>query len=143
MNIPIRRIIAPAAMLALLCPAAYSQGGAEAAKIALGKYLATEVSKCVDCHTPATEGGALDQSKLMKGKVLEVQPIETIAHWHKTSPDITPSGKLWKKWGGEQAMLEYLMTGLTPAGKPADPPMPAYKLKKADAEAIVAYLKTL
>jgi len=74
---------------------------------------------------------------------MEVQPIEPIEGWHKTSPDITPSGKLWNKWGGEEAMIKYLMTGLTPSGKPAGPPMPAYKLKRADAEAIVEYLKTL
>jgi hypothetical protein len=39
--------------------------------------------------------------------------------------------------------VKYLMTGLTPKGTPAGPPMPTYKLKEADAEAIVEYLKTL
>jgi mono/diheme cytochrome c family protein len=112
-------------------------------KVAYGKYLAEEVGKCAECHTPTDDAGQLDRSKWMKGKVMEVQPIQPIANWHKTSPDITPSGKLWAKWGGESAMINYLMTGLTPSGKPAGPPMPAYKLKKADAEAIVEYLKTL
>ncbi|MBK5292388.1 MAG: c-type cytochrome [Acidobacteriia bacterium] len=134
-------MIRSAILLALFCSAAHPQD--QAAKLAYGKYLAVEVSKCVNCHTPVTDSGALDETKLMKGKVMEVQPIDTIEHWHKTSPDITPSGKLWKKWGGAQSMVQYLMTGLTPAGKPAGPPMPAYQLKKADAEAIVAYLNSL
>ena len=37
----------------------------------------------------------------------------------------------------------YLQTGWTPKGAPAGPPMPTYKLPKEDAEAIVAYLKTI
>ena len=40
-------------------------------------------------------------------------------------------------------MLNYLKTGLDPSGKPSDPPMPAYKLKHEDAEAILEYLKSL
>lgn len=108
-----------------------------------GRYLAVEVGKCAECHTPKTADGKLDGEKWMKGKVMEVQPIETIEDWHKTSPDITPSGRLWKRWGGEEAMVKYLTTGLTPRGRPAGPPMPAFKLKQEDAEAIVEYLKTL
>jgi hypothetical protein len=40
-------------------------------------------------------------------------------------------------------MLNYLKTGLGPDGKPSDPPMPAYKLKPEDAEAVLDYLKSL
>jgi len=112
-------------------------------QVSYGKYLAEEVAKCADCHTPTGADGKLDQTKYMKGKVMEVQPIGTIEHWHKTAPDITPSGRLWTRWGGAEAVKKYLMTGLTPSGRPAGPPMPAYKLKEADAAAIVAFLKTL
>jgi len=114
----------------------------KSSQIEYGRYLAEEVAKCVECHTPTTETGELDRSKLLKGKVLEYQPIQPIKDWHKTSPDLTPSGRLWLKWG-EGAMLKYLQTGLTPSGKLAGPPMPAYKLKPADAEAILEYLKSL
>ena len=34
-------------------------------------------------------------------------------------------------------------TGLGPTGNKADPPMPLYKLKHEDAQAVVDYLKTL
>lgn len=111
-------------------------------EIAYGKYLLEEVSKCQECHTPKTETGELDKSKWLKGATLDFQPVTPVERWHKTSPDITPSGRLWQRWG-EKALLEYLQTGLTPKGKPADPPMPAYKLKKADAEAMMEYLKSL
>ena len=40
-------------------------------------------------------------------------------------------------------MLDFFTTGLTPKGTPAGPPMPTYKLKPDDAEAVVEYLKSL
>lgn len=110
--------------------------------VAHGKYLVEEVARCQDCHTQRLENGELDKSKWMKGATLDFQPVNPVPRWHKTSPDITPSGRLWQRWG-EPAMLKYLQTGLTPKGTPADPPMPAYKLTAKDAEAVVEYLKTL
>ena len=107
-----------------------------------GKYLTNEIGKCQDCHTPRLPDGKLDESKWMKGTVLNVQPIEPIKKWHKEAPDLTPSGKLWAKWG-EDAMVKFLIEGVGPRGNPADPPMSAYKMKKEDARAIVDYLKTL
>lgn len=110
--------------------------------VAWGKYLVEEVGKCQDCHTPKLEGGEFDRTKWLKGAVLDFAPLQPVKGWHKTSPDVTPGGKLWAKWG-EAALLKYLQTGLTPSNKPAEPPMPAYKLRPEDAEAVVAYLKTL
>ena len=128
------------ALLAFPLATAY---GAEMSKVEWGKYLAEQVAQCQSCHTPTDEKGELDASRNMKGKVQTVQPIGEIKGWHKTAPDITPASRKWKQWGGEAAMVKFLTTGLAPNGKPADPPMPAYKLKQADAEAIVEYLKTL
>lgn len=128
--------------LAILLPAALAAAQSKSGRLEYGRYLAEEVAKCVECHTPMSESGEMDRSRLMKGRVLNVQPIQPIKDWHKTSPDLTPSGRLWLKWG-EGAILKYLQTGLTPAGKQAGPPMPAYKLKPADAEAILEYLKSL
>jgi mono/diheme cytochrome c family protein len=130
----------------IVASAAFGQSAASSTlskKAAWGKYLAEEVGKCHECHTPNAEDGKLDKARYMKGKVMEVQPIGEILRWHKSSPDITPSGKLWAKWGGEEAMKKYLITGLTPSGRPAGPPMPTYTLKPEDAEAIVEFLKTL
>jgi mono/diheme cytochrome c family protein len=128
-------------LLASVAPATEPKTKEE--KIAWGKYLVEEVAKCHDCHTPSDERGRLDRTRYMKGKVMEVKPIDHIDRWHKESPDITPSGKLWAKWGGEAALLKYLTTGLTPSGNTAGPPMPTYRLRPADAEAIVEFLKTL
>lgn len=107
-----------------------------------GKYLVEEVGKCQECHTPKNEKGELDKGKWMKGATLDFQPMTPVEGWHKTSPDLTPKGRLWQRWG-EEALLKYMMTGLTPKGRPAGPPMPNYRLKEADARAVVAYLKSL
>jgi mono/diheme cytochrome c family protein len=106
-----------------------------------GKYLVEEVAKCGDCHTPMADGKP-DRAKWMKGAVLEFQPINPMPKWHKTAPDLTPEGRLWKRWG-EAGLKKFMETGLGPSGNSADPPMPAYKLKPADAAAVVEYLKTL
>jgi mono/diheme cytochrome c family protein len=130
-------------LLTLLATAALAAPPDGASKVEWGRYLAVDVGKCAECHTPKTESGELDKEKWMKGKVMEYAPIEPIKDWHKTSPDITPSGRLWTRWGGEAALVKYLTTGLTPRGTKAGPPMPTYTMKQADAEAIVEYLKTL
>jgi mono/diheme cytochrome c family protein len=126
--------------LAVVC--ACLPASAQDEKIERGRYLAEEVSKCQDCHTPRLERGELDREKWMKGAVLGMQPINPIPGWHKTSPDLTPGSRLWERWG-EAGLVKFLTTGVGPKGNPADPPMPAYKMKQEDAEAIVAYLKSL
>ena len=96
----------------------------DAAKIERGRYLTLEVGKCQDCHTPRTETGEFDKEKWMKGAVLDFAPLKEVKGWHKTSPDLTPAGRLWSRWKRE-GILKYLQTGLNPNnGKPADPPMP-------------------
>ncbi len=107
-----------------------------------GKYLAEEVAQCQRCHTPKLENGDLDKSKWMKGATLDIQPVATIKAWHKTSPDLTPAGRLWQRWT-EAGLVKFLVTGLGPSGNAADPPMPTYKLSQKDAESVVEYLKTL
>jgi mono/diheme cytochrome c family protein len=112
-------------------------------KVDRGKYLVENVGVCGECHTPRQADGQPDRAKWLKGATLNVQPIEPIKGWHKTSPDITPGSRLFLKWG-EKGMIKFLETGLNPAnGRPADPPMPQYHMTAEDAEAVVEYLKTL
>jgi mono/diheme cytochrome c family protein len=112
-------------------------------KIAYGKYLVEEVGKCHECHTPKLDNGEFDKTKWLKGAELNFQPIKPIERWHKTSPDLTFGSRLWQRWK-EEGLRKYLETGLNPLNnKPADPPMPTYKLKPQDAEAIIEYLKSL
>lgn len=128
----------PVGILSVVLPGAIFAAG----ELERGKYLVEEVAKCQDCHTPRAADGQLDQTKWLKGAVLDFQPMQPVKEWHKTSPDLTPGSRLWQRWG-EKGLTEFLKTGLGPSGHGADPPMPAYKLKSDDAEAIVQYLKSL
>jgi mono/diheme cytochrome c family protein len=107
-----------------------------------GKYLVDDVMACGSCHTPRGADGKPDTSKYLKGAVLNIQPIEAVQGWHKTSPDLTSGSRLFLKWK-EEGLIKFMETGLGPTGHTADPPMPTYKLKPEDAEAVVAYLKSL
>jgi len=122
----------------LLAYPAFSQSDT----LARGKYLVEEVARCQECHTPRLADGKFDDTKWLKGATLKTQPIEEMKGWHKTSPDLTSTSRLWERWK-DQGILKFLTTGLNPNGKPADAPMPMYTMRQEDAAAIVAYLKSL
>ncbi len=113
---------------------------AESGAIAYGKYLVEEVAKCGDCHTRRTAAGALDASNRLKGAHV-VSGCE-IKNGPKYAPDVTASSELFRLWGAT-GMTQFLTTALDPRGRAASAPMPAYRLRPHDAEAVVAYLKTL
>ena len=115
---------------------------AQDAKLQRGKYLVEEVARCQECHTPKTETGEFDATKALKGTKLNIAPISPIAGWHAASPDLTSTSALWQRWG-EDGMAKFLETAKNPRGGKAGAPMPAYMMKAEDAEAIVAYLKSL
>ena len=51
--------------------------------------------------------------------------------------------RLFGRWK-EEGLVKFFTTGANPSsGKPADPPMPAYKFSQNDAEAVVEFLKSL
>jgi mono/diheme cytochrome c family protein len=106
-----------------------------------GRYLVEEVAKCGDCHTPL-EKGEPDRAKWLQGAMLPFAPVGPVPDWRKMAPDLTPRGRLFQRWG-EKALVKFLETGKGPQDRVAGPPMPAYHMKEADAEAIVEYLKSL
>jgi hypothetical protein len=66
-----------------------------------GKYLVEEVAQCQMCHSPRIENGDYDKTKWLKGATLNLQPIQPVEKWHKSAPDLTPSGRLWTRWKEE------------------------------------------
>ena len=107
-----------------------------------GKYLAEQVARCQDCHTPKLATGEPDKSKWLKGGTLAIAAVGTIPGWHATSPDITSTSALWQRWG-DDGLTKFFETSSNPRGGKAGLPMPAYTLSHEDAAAIVAYLKSL
>jgi hypothetical protein len=127
------------AVLFALCASVAAWGESKEER---GKYLVDDVAACGSCHTPRGADGKPDAAKYLKGATLNIQPIEAVQGWHKTSPDLTSGSRLFLKWKDE-GLIKFLETGLNPGGHPAEAPMPTYKMKHDDAEAVVAYLKTL
>lgn len=113
-------------------------GGKEQAQIKRGEYLVKGIGQCGDCHTPFTPTGGFVMDKWLQGKKLEFAPLIPIPIWAPTSPNIAGL----EGWDTDKA-VQFFMTGLAPNGQPARPPMPQYKMNRADAEAVVAYLQSL
>ena len=111
-------------------------GQAQSGLVSRGKELTEQVAKCQNCHTPRTATGELDRDAWLKGSKTDAsgKPVYI--------PDITAEGNLWMLWG-EKGMQQFLEKGTSPAGTKPSVHMPAYKLRHDDAEAIVAYLKSL
>lgn len=117
----------------LLAAAIFAASGApRAADRARGQYLTEGVAQCQNCHTQRLTTGEFDRSSWLKGG----KAGKSIA------PDITTGGQFWKRWG-DTGMLQFLMTATAPDGSRAIDPMPRYRLRRDDADAIVAYLKNL
>ena len=136
----LRTSISGGLALAVIFSCSFAQ--AQDDKIARGKYLAEEVAKCQDCHTPKMDNGDFIKSQWMKGAALGFTPAAAVPGWRPKSPDITSTSTLWKRWT-DDGLVKFLETGKNPRGNKAGVPMPAYALRHEDAEAIAAFLKSL
>jgi mono/diheme cytochrome c family protein len=117
---------------------ASGKSGAKQKQIAHGEYLVKAIGQCGDCHSPMNEKGEFVPGKWLQGKKLDFAATVPMPAWADTSPNIAGLAG----WDHEKA-VQFFMTGLAPNGQPARPPMPMYKMNRADAEAVVAYLQSL
>ncbi|MES1167521.1 MAG: c-type cytochrome [Pseudomonadota bacterium] len=110
-----------------------------AALIARGNYLVNRVGLCIDCHSPRTEKGEIIPAKHLTGAPIGVAPLAPMP-WMPYAPRLAglPAGFT------EAELVHFLMTGERPNGRGNPlPPMPPYRLDRADAEAVAAYLRSL
>jgi len=108
------------------------------ADVARGKYLVEQVARCGDCHSPHNEKGEPIAGKELHGATLTFKPINPNPNWAEGAPNIAGL----RGWDDQDA-VKFLTTGLAYNDLPARPPMPQYHMSKEDAQAIVAYLKSL
>lgn len=111
---------------------------ASPAVVARGKYIVEDVAYCTNCHTPRNSHGVLDRSKWLQGGPLFWQPAHPLADYPQLVPRIggTPPAT-------DDEMITLLTTGIWKDGNRLRAPMPAFRLTREDAQAVVAYLKTL
>ena len=133
-------------VLALLMVRA-PQTGAQEAKhpaatgggdVARGAYIVNSVAMCPTCHTPRTSDGQLNQSEWLQGGPIIYMPAQPTSNWPLYEPRI--GGTLPTS---EAGMITLLTTGIWIDGKELRDPMPKFHMNRADAEAVVAYLKTV
>ncbi len=115
-----------------------TQAAAANGNVARGKYIVEQVAMCINCHTPRNEKGEIDRTHLLEGAPVFYQPAQKMDDWPQTCPRIggTPPGT-------DEEMITLLTTGIWNTGKPLREPMPKFHMTREDAQAVVAYLKSL
>lgn len=103
-----------------------------------GRYLVENVAMCEECHTPRDANGNLDESRRLQGAQIWIMPVHPNPNWANNAPPLAGFGGYTEEQG--EAILE---KGVGPNGVPIRPPMHIYHMNHADAQAIIAYLRSL
>lgn len=103
--------------------------------VARGRHLVENVALCADCHSPRLPTGELDRTRWLLGAPLGFKPAVEMP-W---APVVPPLAGL-PGYTDEQTVT-LLTTGVRHDGRPPRPPMPAFKLTRDEALAVVAYLR--
>jgi mono/diheme cytochrome c family protein len=122
--------------------AAFAQDKKKTAAASLtnrGKYIVDHVAMCIQCHTPRDARGELQSGQYLLGAPVPVNaPPFPDVKWAVKAPAIAGlSG-----YSTEQG-IRLLMEGKTRDGRTPMPPMPPFRMNRADAEAVVAFLQSL
>ncbi len=113
-------------------------GAAPDNAVARGQYLVQGVAMCGNCHTPRMPNGELDRSRWLAGAPVPYLPAQPTSDWPIVAPRLSGTPPT-----GDAGMITLLTTGIWITGKPLRDPMPHFQMTRSDAEAIVAYLKSL
>src|ERR1022692_1540290 len=118
-------------------PLRQSKAGGAAADVARGKYLIEDVAVCGQCPTPRDSKGNLDRTRLQASSAPYLRERPDM-DWPINAPRIggTPPAS-------DADMIKLLTTGIWIDGKRLRLPMPQFRMDRGDAEAVVAYLKSV
>jgi mono/diheme cytochrome c family protein len=118
-----------------------AKSGAEAgggSQLERGRYIVESVAMCELCHTPRNENGVPDHSHWLAGGPAQLRPAYSSPYWALVEPRIAG-----RPPGTDADFIKLLTTGISRTGSPPNPPMPPFRMTRADAEAVLAYLKSL
>ena len=112
-----------------------------------GKYLVDVLLVCGDCHTPRGAMGMPDMTKYLAGVncFIDVAPMDPNTGCISTK-NLTNHETGLRNVTSDSAVKDMIQNGKRPDGKFMQPVMPYYEyhnLTTADADAIVAYLRTV
>lgn len=141
------KVMASVAVLLLVLSLAWAQQtrpadaagrGAGMTQVERGKYLVHHVAMCIECHTPRNERGELIMGRLLHGARMPVGSPFPNQTWCFETPRIADL----PGWSDAEA-VKFFMTGDDKRGYKARAPMPQFRMTREDAEAVVAYLRTV
>jgi mono/diheme cytochrome c family protein len=134
-----RRRALRASLLTLLLLAG-SVRAAEDPRVARGRYITHDVAMCVECHSPRTEDGRIIREQEFTGGSFPVGPPTWVrdGKWCVRTPHIAGL----PGWETEEA-IQFLMNGARMGRHQPKDPMPPFHLNREDAEAVVAYLRSI
>ena len=103
-----------------------------------GRYLVEDVGMCEECHTPRDDSGNLDESRRLQGAAIWITPVHPTTNWAMRAPALAGFP------GFSEAQGEQILeNGIGPNGLAIQPPMHIYHMTPADAQAVIAYLRSL
>jgi len=114
------------------------KAGDDATLVARGQYIVQDVAICGSCHTPRRPDGQLDRSRWLAGAPVPYMPAQPTPGWPTVAPRLAGLPP-----ANNAGMVTLLTTGIWITGNPLRDPMPKFHMTRADAEAVVAYLKSL
>jgi mono/diheme cytochrome c family protein len=103
-----------------------------------GKYIVEGVAMCERCHTRRDAHGNPDRMNWLQGGPVQTEPTYPAPTWAIREPRIAGSPP-----GTDAEFITLLTTGISRTGRPPNPPMPPFRMTRGDAEAVLAYLKSL
>ncbi|HEY6905154.1 MAG TPA: c-type cytochrome [Candidatus Acidoferrales bacterium] len=110
----------------------------EPGNVERGRYLVENVAMCEECHTPRDSRGNLDESRRLQGAAIWITPVHHTTNWAMHAPGLAG----FEQFTDEQGE-QILEQGVGPNGLPIQPPMHIYHMSHADAQAVIAYLRSL
>ena len=103
-----------------------------------GKYLVEDVGVCWTCHSPRTADGQPDRSRWLLGGPVPYRPVTPTAEWAEIAPRLSGLPP-----GTDEQFITLMTTGISRTGRPPRAPMPPFRMTRADASRVLAYLKSL
>jgi mono/diheme cytochrome c family protein len=122
-------------------------GGGLNGDVARGDYLVNHVLGCPDCHTPRQASGAPDLDKFLAGNAMfaDLIPDDTEKGLVPT-PNLTPDAETGLGTWTDDQVKNAILNGVDDEDEPLVNIMPYYmyhNLTDADADAVVAYLRSI
>jgi len=115
-----------------------SASPAQGGSLERGRYLVENVAMCEECHTPRDDKGNLDESRRLQGAAIWIVPVHRTTNWANRAPALAGFEEFTEEQG--EQILE---KGVGPNGLELQPPMHIYHMTHADAQAVIAYLRSL